>query len=531
MRKRSDRVRGKTDGHSQTGATPVPPASPDEDPWTLLERALVRQAELERQCHWLEDVCRRQERKLDRYLDLWDQAPVGYLDLDRDGAVMGLNRTSASMLGVPRLALAGRRLADMVDGFSLSGMDGFLAQVFGGWQAAVCEFVVRTRGGDRRVLRLKGSVGADERACRCVLMDVTTLRRTEVHFNQLAAHIDQVYWVADRAIESFVYLSPHCRELMGVDCREFSRNPVMRQVLVHPDDLARQEAALQSARAGEAAQAEFRLEHPDKGLRWLRIRTFPFDENGQPMNAGLVEDITAQKEAEQGRLDQVLRLRDALTREVHHRIKNNLQTVVGLLRREAGYHPQVRELIEAAISQVQSVAVVHGLNASDGGRDVSLCELLPALVGAVSRLHGVHVERIDNRAACGQMRIKESESVAVALILNEIVTNAIKHASGGKAAPQAPLLTMSRKAGCGRIRITNRGRLPDDFDFDTGQGLGTGLGLVKALMPSPGMEIRIARIGDTVVVDLRIEPPVLSLGGVSGYKCEGQKYEERAVGR
>jgi two-component sensor histidine kinase len=287
-------------------------------------------------------------------------------------------------------------------------------------------------------------------------------------------------------------------------------NPVVRQMLVHPDDLERHEAAMQAVRDGTPGEVEYRLRHPDKGLRWLRVRTFPFIENGQPMNAGLVEDITAQKQTEQSRLDDALHLRDALTREVHHRIKNNLQTVVGLLRREGSRHPHAREPILAAIAQVQSVAVVHGLSSRGGQREVNLCELLPEVVNNVSKLYGANMMHIEGSSSCAGLQIKESETVAVALILNELVSNAIKHTADEIRATDAPRVTMRRAGMHGDIRIINPGRLPLGFDFDGGVGLGTGLDLVKTLMPTSGMEIRIMQVHDDMVeVDVQIEPPVL----------------------
>ena len=502
----------------------------DADLGCLLEEAHAREAQLERANRRLEDLCQQQENRLNRYADLWDQAPVGYLDLDRDGAIVHVNLTAASMLWTPRLALAGQPLSAWIEDSSVPVVAEFLDRVFGGWEVAVCEFLVLSANGDRRVLRIKGSADADARECRAVLMDVTTLRHTEMRFNQLAGHIEQAYWVADRGVETFVYLSSHCHELMGVDCTDFVRNPVVRQTLVHPDDLDRHEAAMLAAREGAPIKVEYRLQHPEKGLRWLRVRTFPFEENGQPMNAGLVEDITAQKQAEQSRLDGALRLRDALTREVHHRIKNNLQTVVGLLRREAGRYPQAREPIEAALAQVQSVAVVHGLSSRDGLRDIMLCELLPAVVSNVSELYGANIVRVDESTGCGRLQVKESETVALALILNELVTNAIKHAPGESGAAGSIRVTMAREGARGCIRVTNSGRLPSGFDFAAGSGLGTGLGLVKVLIPPAGLALRFEQT-EGLVVELLVEPPVLSMDPSATYTCEGQTYEQCTASR
>ena len=355
------------------------------------------------------------------------------------------------------------------------------------------------------------------------------LRRIELRFNQLAENIEQVFWVSDQAIGDFVYLSPHCNEVLGVDCRQFVSDAALRRRHVHPEDLERHEAAITQARRGEASHVEYRIHHPRKGLRWLQVRSFPFDEHGRAMNAGLVEDVTERKRAEQLRLEDSLRLRDALTREVHHRIKNNLQTVVGLLRREAGKHPQAREAIESAVAQVQSVAVVHGLYGQGMQRDIMLCELLPAIVANVAALSGVPIGRKGVHESCNRFLIQESETVAVALILNELITNAVKHAATeGTGDRDHPLVKLTRKGATGRIHIANPGHLPEGFDFVAGRKLGTGIGLVRALMPSSGMSIHFTQTDSQVVTEIVVEPPVLKTSAGEQSNCEGQTYEKCA---
>ena len=71
---------------------------------------------------------------------------------------------------------------------------------------------------------------------------------------------------------------------------------------------------------------------------------------------GIAEDISVQKQAEQERLARAIHQRDVLVREVHHRIKNNLQGVAGLLRQKIRKFPAVAPGIEEAIVQLQAVA-------------------------------------------------------------------------------------------------------------------------------------------------------------------------------
>lgn len=203
-------------------------------------------------------------------------------------------------------------------------------------------------------------------------------------------------------------------------------------------------------------------------------------------------------------------LRDALTQEVHHRIKNNLQAVVGLLRRNALKQPQAQAAIDAAVSQVQAVAVVHGLYGQVTRHSVMLCELLPVIVNSVSSLTGVMISLRGLQCAQGRLLIKENETVAIALILNELLTNAVKHSSvTGEAAVVDVNFVREGERAC--ITITNRGCLPPGFKFGEGVGAGMGLGLVSALRPNPGVDLGFKQKGDTVEVSLVIGPPVVRM--------------------
>jgi PAS domain S-box-containing protein len=336
------------------------------------------------------------------------------------------------------------------------------------------------------------------------------LDETHRRFRQLAENIQEAFWVSER-MERFVYISPQCEAVIGLPPAALYADYRAWQGLVYPEDRALMQGALEKVARGELVEAEFRILHPRKGLRWVCARSFPFEEpDGDPMNAGIIEDVTDRKRAQQVYVEEALAQRDALIREVHHRIKNNLQTVVGLLRREAGKHPEARASIEAAIAQVQSVAVVHGLHGRVTQHTIMLCELLPAIVSSVSELTGVPIRREGVREGCGELRIKDSETVAVALILNELATNAVKHLAAGDDAAASPLVTMAREGALARIRVINPGGLPAGFDFAGGVGLGTGLGLVRALVPEPGMTIAYRQRGGSVEVEVVIEAPVLT---------------------
>ncbi|MBR0565337.1 PAS domain S-box protein [Azoarcus sp. L1K30] len=244
----------------------------------------------------------------------------------------------------------------------------------------------------------------------------------------------------------------------------------------------------------------------DAFLRCLRL--LPGSDG--PLLRVALEDVSAQKREEQARIEQALRLRDNLTREVHHRIKNNLQVVTGLLSREAGKRPEVGGLLQSAMAQVHTVAVVHGLCGQVYPERVMLCELLPAVVQSVSGLSGVKVEQTGVAPTCGRLVIAESDTVAVALILNELLNNAVAHA-GAMAATRPPQVNLTIRGDSGCVTIFNPGKLPDGFDFETGNACGVGLGLVRALMTSPGILLGFRALHDGVEAQMTLQPPVLSV--------------------
>lgn len=471
------------------------------------------------------------EASLARYTELYDGAPVGYLSLRQDGVILQANLSAARMFGVARAALVGRSLFEFFDPGARETATAFLERAFASWHVERSEFTIRLAHGGSRIVQIKSKLDRAGAECRVVLIDVTALRRTEARFNELARSIEQVFWVADCAITSFSYLSPHCTDVLGGDCRRLVVDRGLRARLVAVEDLAAVEDAIAAAREACPVEIEFRIRHPAKGLRWLGLRCFPFDGGGERVVAGLIEDVTERRNAEEARLARAVELREALVREVHHRIKNNLQTVVGLLRREAERHPEATEAIEAAIGQVRAVALVHGLSAAGVRQGLALCRLLPEIVMGVSGLHGAGLTTEARPADCEEghrLLIRESESVAVALILNELVTNAVKHGvATGDGALRPPSVSLSREGARGRIRIVNSGQLPRGFDFASGSGLGTGLGLVRALMPQPGMSITFSREDGRVVVELHIEPPVVLLGEGAPEHCKGQNHEIR----
>ncbi len=218
-------------------------------------------------------------------------------------------------------------------------------------------------------------------------------------------------------------------------------------------------------------------------------------------------DTTGQKQQESRRLADEAAHRDVLVREVHHRIKNNLQGITGVLRQFAQSYPQTLEPINQVIGQVRSIAVIHGLQGRASLSQVRLCELTGAIAAEIQSLWQTPVTVEIPRAwqPCG---IAEMEAVPMALVLHELILNAVKH--GGKAHGGVKItLSKGARPDVVRVMVANTGYWQTSFGSSTTSQ--TGLQLVAALMPQQGACLAMEQQGSQVVTLLELSPPVLHL--------------------
>lgn len=200
--------------------------------------------------------------------------------------------------------------------------------------------------------------------------------------------------------------------------------------------------------------------------------------------------------------------RESLVREIHHRIKNHLQGMTGLIERYRNDYPGMGDALDAIGGQLHSIGTVYGLLARSGHRDLALDEIAQAVTDGLAGIapNGVKTRFPDDM---GSWRISEQHCVAIALVVNELLMNAIKHGDSRSGMPAVTVDCEGLPQGC-TLNIRNAGTLPPGFDLDAGTGARTGLQLVRAMLPARGAKLSICAVQGTVEVSLVLEPPVLS---------------------
>ena len=210
----------------------------------------------------------------------------------------------------------------------------------------------------------------------------------------------------------------------------------------------------------------------------LILRAIPLRPKGEHIGAlVLLRDVTDLR-----RRDRELVTKDATIREIHHRVKNNLQTVAALLRLQARRIdvPEGREALEEAVRRVGSIAIVHDTlsQAFDEFVDFDdVADRLRVMVAEVSST-GASVRTV----RVGSFGTLTAEvATPLAMVLTEVLQNAVEH--GFRDGEGTVELTAQRLVGRLRVTVDDDGvGLPEGFDLDGSTSLG--LSIVRTLVES-----------------------------------------------
>jgi PAS domain S-box-containing protein len=377
-------------------------------------------------------------------------------------------------------------------------------------------FECRLKARDGREFWVVGNAVAtgrepSERQVTFALLDIERRRQAEIRIAQAQASLQRIIETAPLAIAlidvrslQLVQLNQMAAMFAGSSIAQaIGRTP---QELFDADFAERLVADMRNASGhAEVTRCEYRRDLFG-GPRIWDARYVPLAASGAAADAPdqllfVASDVTEQRAAEQARFEAAIAQREMLVKEVHHRIKNNLQGVAGLMQQIAQRKPEVAPVIAEAVSQVQAIAQVYGLQVGATG-PLRIRGVMNAIATSVQRTFGRAILVEVGGEAADRWALPEAESIPIALTVNELLTNAIKHSREGD---------VHCRVACSdtdvNIAIANRGALPEGFDLARIPGGVSGLGLVRALLPRRSATLALATEGDEVVARVRLVPP------------------------
>ncbi len=203
---------------------------------------------------------------------------------------------------------------------------------------------------------------------------------------------------------------------------------------VHPDDIHRVKAEINAYLEEQIPkyEIEHRMRHQDGNYLWFLTRgTVLRDENGKPcFIAGSDTDITERKLAEI-KLKASLKEKEVLLKEIHHRVKNNLQIISSLLRLQAGYikDQQALDIFQDSQNRVRAMALIHeNLYQSDDLARIEFADYIRKLTNNLCRSYGVNHNQVKLNLDIEQIWLRVDTAIPCGLIINELVSNSLKHA-------------------------------------------------------------------------------------------------------
>lgn len=198
------------------------------------------------------------------------------------------------------------------------------------------------------------------------------------------------------------------------------------------------------------------------------------DDEGQPaFRLIAMANLSEYADAWREQLERQIRDKDMLLKELQHRVKNNLQIITALIRLEARNLPtsMPSEPFDRLAGRVESLALLYSLlSKSDGGREVDLGIYLGQIASAVMASHAVEGIRLDLKVDTYPVSV--NVAMPTGLVVNELLTNALKHGFAGRESGTVTLHSIRDSKGY-RVVVADDGvGLPEGAEWPKPGGLG-----------------------------------------------------------
>lgn len=283
-------------------ATPIPPIE------ETLHELEVRQIELEMQNDELKRAQSNIEKSLERYVDFYDFAPVGYITLGRDGLIEEINLTGATLLGDERSKLLHNRFVHFVVPEDRDRWQQYFMTVLQHDKKLSCELAILQREGDRVQVQLDSlRLLKDDKVTviHISMTDITERKRTEEAMREQ----EELFRMITDNIEDFI-------AVLDLDGRRFYNSPSYAALFsdiesmkgtdsfseVHPDDREHVKRVFrETVQSKTGLQIEYRFVLADGSIRYMESRGGLIRNSlGEPSRVVVISrDITERKQAEE----------------------------------------------------------------------------------------------------------------------------------------------------------------------------------------------------------------------------------------
>jgi PAS domain S-box-containing protein len=300
------------------------------------------------------------------------------------------------------------------------------------------------------------------------------------YVNNIIQSMGDMLVVTDQSLE-IKLINRSITETLNYESDELAGKKIW--TLINEKDIELLKQNLASSREKRSFEAKYKTKN---GREIPVIISYSYLEGNTGEEEGIVfvaSNITAQKEAEE-KVNRSLKEKEVLLAEIHHRVKNNLAVISGLLEMQVWNLPEddksIGPLKESQL-RIHSIALVHELlYQSETLAEIKLDQYINKLIHAIQQMHNNKDKLIDVVTELDPVRLTIQKAIPASLLLNELVVNSYKHAFNGLVDGRIDVI-LSQTNGHVELVVQDNGvGLPEDFDPVQQSSLG--MTLIKTLV-------------------------------------------------
>jgi PAS domain S-box-containing protein len=419
-----------------------------------------------------------------------EQTQVAILVRDINGKHLFVNREWKKIFGYEDIEVVGTTLTDLFEPELADHIHRTDLGVLKSDKQRVFEERVKTVDGYRYFMvnkfPLRGIKGM-ENAVGGIGTDITDLKDTEERLQQaeqklrdIVEHSTNLFY-SHTPDHKLTYVSPQSIHFLGCSPEE-AKSSWTDFVTDNPVNSIGFGNTARAIKTGYAQPPfELELKRKDGQIIWAEVNEAPIVKDGETiLITGSLTDITDQKRAQNAIRDS-LKEKETLLSEIHHRVKNNLAVVASMMQMQAHITDDETlslNLIDSVL-RIKSIANIHEhLYQSKSFVDINFSENVKALVSNILDTLQLNAD-IDLSFSCEDVLLNVNQAIPCSLIVNEVITNSIKHAFINRDHGEITI-QLSQNGDQINLKIMDNGvGLPSGFSIESTQSLG--LQLIRTL--------------------------------------------------
>jgi len=220
---------------------------------------------------------------------------------------------------------------------------------------------------------------------------------------------------------------------------------------------------------------EFVLNRKDGTQVPVEIMTYPVKIKGKMVALGIARDITERKKTEE-KMKASLKEKEVLLKEIHHRVKNNMQIISSLLNLQSAKikDKNMQEIYKVSQDRIRTMALIHEkLYKSEDLASINFAKYIQSLTVHLFHSYRVNTDIVRLNTDIEDIHLDINTAIPCALIINELVSNSLKHAFPGGKRGEITVKLHSDKQGKRTLVVSDNGiGFPEDFDLQKSDSLG-----------------------------------------------------------